>query len=123
VARAAERERVRWAKEEVLRNGAGGTEAMLASRRAHPLVQTAIDIHRHLGIDIGESGAAATGSTDANVGVVRGIPSISVGRSRGGNQHTLSEWADVPSALSATKMILLLALSLANSGVPASPVP
>ena len=120
VARAAEREKVTWAKEEVQRNKAGGTEEMLADRRAHPLVQTAIDVHRFLGIDIGERGAAATGSTDANAGVVRGIPSISVGRSRGGNQHTLSEWAEVTSALPATKMILLLALSLAGGRTPAS---
>ncbi|HEV2132033.1 MAG TPA: M20/M25/M40 family metallo-hydrolase, partial [Longimicrobiaceae bacterium] len=63
VVRAAEAEGVKWAKEEVTRNRAGGTEEMLADRRRHPLVQTALDVHRHLGI---ESRAIATGSTDAN---------------------------------------------------------
>jgi len=111
VTRAAEAEGVQWAKEEVTRNRAGGTEAMLADRRRHPLVQTALDVHRHLGI---ESRAVPTGSTDANAAVVRGIPAISVGRGEGGEQHTLSEWANAPSALPATRMVLLLAVSLAG---------
>jgi acetylornithine deacetylase/succinyl-diaminopimelate desuccinylase-like protein len=111
VARAAAEHRVSWDKEIVSRAPAGGTEEMLRDRRAHPLVQTAVDVHRHLGIP---TRAAATGSTDANAGVVRGIPSISVGRSNGGDQHTLSEWAEVSSALPATKMVLLLAVSLAG---------
>jgi hypothetical protein len=46
--------------------------------------------------------------------VVRGIPAVSVGRSHGGDQHTLSEWSDVPSALTGTRMVLLLALSMAG---------
>ena len=117
VAAAARAEGVEWRKEAVQRNRAGGTEAMLAERRTHPLVQTAIDIHRFVGIDLPAGHEAiATGSTDANVGVVRGIPSISVGRSFGGNQHTLSEWAHWPSALPATKMVLLLAVSMSGPG-------
>lgn len=111
VARAAEAHRVRWSKEEVQRLRAGGTAEMLRERRAHPIVQTALDVHRFLGV---ESTAEPSGSTDANVAVTRGIPAIAIGRGRGGNQHTLSEWADVPSTLTATKMILLLAVSLAG---------
>jgi acetylornithine deacetylase/succinyl-diaminopimelate desuccinylase-like protein len=100
------------------RNGAGGTEAMLAGARAHPLVQTAIDIHHALDISMGMPGAAEaipTGSTDANMGVVRKIPSISIGRSFGGGGHTLAEWAHWPSALPATKMALLLAVTMADA--------
>ena len=41
-------EKVEWSKEVVTRNRAGGTEDMLRDRRAHPLVQSAIAIHRHL---------------------------------------------------------------------------
>jgi acetylornithine deacetylase/succinyl-diaminopimelate desuccinylase-like protein len=111
VAAAAEAHRVGWSKEEVTRNRAGGTEEMLADRRRHPLVQTAVDAHRFVGL---EAAAAATGSTDANAGVVRGVPSIAVGRTRGGDQHTLSEWAEIDDALPATKMFLLLAVSLAG---------
>jgi acetylornithine deacetylase/succinyl-diaminopimelate desuccinylase-like protein len=113
---AAEAEKVQFEREVVQRNAAGGTEEMLRDRRAHPLVQTAIDIHRFVGIDLPRGReAVATGSTDSNAGVVRGIPSISIGRSIGGNQHTLSEWAHWPSALSASKMVLLLAVSMGDS--------
>lgn len=116
VERAATAHGVRWAKERVTENRAGGTAAMLRDRLAHPLVRTAVDIQRHLGVyRSGEPEALATGSTDANTGVVRGIPSISIGRSFGGDQHTLREYADVPSALTATKALLLLAVSLAGA--------
>jgi di/tripeptidase len=95
---------------------------MLKDRRTHPLVETAIDIYRYVGLELPKgSEAVATGSTDANIGVVMGIPSISVGRSYGGNQHTLTEWADWPSAQKATKMVLLLATSMA--GLPSPIVP
>jgi tripeptide aminopeptidase len=102
---------VEWAKEEVTRNRAGGTAEMLRERREHPLIQTALDAHAHFGV---ESRAIASGSTDANMGVVRGIPSISIGRSVGGDQHTLSEWSDVPSALTATKIAMTIALAMAG---------
>lgn len=111
VAAAAERHGVRWTAEVVNRMPAGGTEADLVDQRQHPLVMTAEAVYRHLGLP---QQILATGSTDANAGVVRGIPSIAVGRSLGGDQHTLSEWADIPSALSATKAVLLLAISLAE---------
>jgi di/tripeptidase len=109
---------VRWEAELENRMPAGGTEEDLADRRVHPLVVTAEAIYAHLGLP---NRPVASGSTDANAGVVRGIPSISVGRSFGGDQHTLSEWAHVPSALPATQAIVLLASALAE--VPdASPV-
>ena len=109
---AAEAHRVGWSKEVVQRLTAGGTEEMLRGRRAHPLVQTALDAHRFVGIT--DTRAVASGSTDANVAVTRGIPAIAIGRARGGDQHTLSEWAEVTSALPATKMVLLLAVSMAG---------
>jgi tripeptide aminopeptidase len=108
---AAESNRVGTQAEQVQHQRAAGTADALRDRRAHPIVQTALDIHRFLGI---ESSADATGSTDANMAVTRGIPAIAVGRARGGDQHTLSEWADRDSALPATKMLLLLAVSLAG---------
>jgi hypothetical protein len=49
------------------------------------------------------------------MGVVRKIPSIAIGRSRGGGGHTLTEWAHWPSALPATKMALLLAVTMADA--------
>lgn len=114
---AADEEKVALRVEVEQKNGAGGTEKMLEGARAHPLVQTAIDIQKQLGVRIGMPGASealASGSTDANVGVVRGIPSISIGRSYGGNQHTLTEWAHWPSALDGTKLTLLLAATFGD---------
>ena len=114
VQRAAAAHKVEWAKEVVQRNKAGGTEDMLRDRRAHPLVQTAIDIHDYLGLP---STPVPSGSTDSNAAVVRGIPSIAVGRSRGGDQHTLSEWADSKTALNPTKMVLLLGIAMGRLSV------
>jgi acetylornithine deacetylase/succinyl-diaminopimelate desuccinylase-like protein len=111
VAEAAAAHGVQWVAELVNRMPAGGTEADLADRRGHPLVTTAEAVYGSLGLG---DRVVASGSTDANAGVVRGIPSIAVGRSLGGDQHTLSEWADIPSALPATQAILLLAVSLAG---------
>ncbi|MES2306777.1 MAG: M20/M25/M40 family metallo-hydrolase [Gemmatimonadota bacterium] len=114
---AAEKEKVGFRVEIDTRNQAGGTTAMLAGARAHPLVQTAVDIQRALGISVGMPGAAeavASGATDANPGVVRKIPSIAVGRAYGANGHTVTEWADWPSALPATKMLVLLVASLGD---------
>jgi tripeptide aminopeptidase len=117
VASAAAAHKVKWKKEQTLRNKAGGTEQMLAARRTHPLVLTALDAHRFVGID---SRATASGSTDSNMAVVRGIPSISIGRSIGGDQHTLTEWSEVDSALPATRIVLLIAVAMAGLSVPGS---
>ena len=112
---AAAAESVGFRREWIQRGAAGGTPAQLATRREHYLVRTAVDVLRHLGWSF-EAGAEAiaSGSTDANVGVVRGIPAIAVGRSRGGDQHTLREWADVPTARLATKQLVLLAAAVAQ---------
>jgi tripeptide aminopeptidase len=118
---AAAREKVELVVEVEQKNGAGGTPRMLEPARRHPLVQTAIDIQKQLEVDFGMPGAAEalpTGSTDANVGVVMGIPSIAIGRSQGGNQHTLTEWAHWPSALQGTKLTLLLATTFGDGVKP-----
>jgi len=113
--RAADAERVGFRREAIVRNEAGGRPEDLADRRRHPVVQTAVDVLKHLGFDFrGGSPVSASGSTDANAGVVRGIPAISVGRSVGGDQHTLSEWSEIEPARLATKQIVLLAAALAE---------
>ena len=112
---AADAERVEFHREIIQQSPAGGTPDQLADRREHPIVQTAVDILRYLGHDFGNRPPArASGSTDANVGVVRGIPSVCVGRAYGGNQHTLSEWSDIESARIGTKQIILLTAALAE---------
>lgn len=114
-AAAAEAEGVAFAREYIQKSEAGGRPEQLADRRAHPLVQTAVDVLRHLGVALPPGREALpTGSTDSNAAVIRGIPSISVGRAYGGNQHTLSEWADIDSAKIGTKQIVLLVAALAE---------
>jgi tripeptide aminopeptidase len=117
VAAAAEAEGVDWALEAVNRTPAGGTEASLADRRRHPLVETALHVHEHLGF---EARASASGATDANVAVARGIPAIATGTGRGGNAHTLQEWAYVPIQREGMRMLLLLTVSLAGLAGPAT---
>ncbi len=112
---AAAAHKVTFTREWIQRSEAGGRPEQLTDRRAHPLVQTAIDVLRYLGVELPKGREAlATGSTDANVGVVQGIPSIAVGRARGGDQHTLQEWSDIESAKIGTKQIILLAAALAG---------
>ncbi len=112
---AAAAHKITFAREFIQRSEAGGRPEELADRRAHPLVQTAVDVLRHLGTNLPPGrDAVATGSTDANAGVVRGLPSIAVGRARGGDQHTLQEWSEVASARAGTKQIILLAVALAE---------
>jgi acetylornithine deacetylase/succinyl-diaminopimelate desuccinylase-like protein len=63
---------VTFEREWIQRSEAGGRPEQLEGRRAHPLVQTAVDVLQYLGVDLPDGGEAiATGSTDSNAGVVR----------------------------------------------------
>ncbi len=99
------------------KSGAGGTEKQLQGARAHPLVQTAVDINRALGMSPGMPGAqeaVATGATDANPGVVRKIPSVAIGGSKANGAHQLTEYAIASSALPSTKLLYLLTATFAD---------
>lgn len=112
---AAKKEKVEFAREWIQKSGAGGRPEQLQDRRAHPIVQTAVDVLTYLGVKLQPGREAVpSGSTDANAAVVRKIPAISVGRASGGNQHTLTEWAEPESAKTATKQVVLLVASLAE---------
>lgn len=107
----AERQKVGVRVEVDQKNQAGGTAKQLEGARAHPLVQTAVDINRFLGMSAGMPGAeeaVATGATDANPGVVRKIPAIAIGGSKSGGAHQLSEFALASTALPSTKLLYLL---------------
>jgi len=119
----ADRQQVGLRVEVDQKNGAGGTAKMLEGARAHPLVQTAVDINRFLGMSAGMPGAqeaVATGATDANPGVVRKIPAIAIGGSRANGAHQLSEWALASTALPSTKLLYLLTATVA-SGIKTVP--
>lgn len=99
------------------KNQAGGTAKQLEGARAHPLVQTAVDLNRFLGMSPGMPGAeeaVATGATDANPGVVRKIPAIAIGGSKANGAHQLSEYAIASSALPSTKLLYLLTATFAD---------
>jgi len=52
------------------------------------------------------------GSTEANVGIEKGILSVNLGRTYGRNKHSLSEEADIDGLFLAMRQILLLVCSL-----------
>ena len=113
--KAAADQKVAFAREFIQKSEAGGREEQLAGQLASPVVQTAVAVLNYLGVKLVPDGEPVpTGSTDANVGVVHGVPSVAIGRTRGGNQHSLSEWADIASAKAGTKQLILLAVSLAG---------
>ncbi len=110
---AAQAQGVTFTREWIMKSAGGGRPEDLAGRRGHPIVQTAVDVLRYLKFDLPKGHEAEPdGSTDANAGVVNGIPSISTGRCIGEGQHTLGEWADIESARIGAKQIVLLAAAL-----------
>ncbi|MBM3751425.1 MAG: M20/M25/M40 family metallo-hydrolase [Acidimicrobiia bacterium] len=112
---AAAAQKVTFVREWIQRSEAGGRPEQLAARRAHPVVQTAIDVLRFLDVSLPASREAVpSGATDGNVGVLLGIPTVSIGAANGGGGHTLQEWARTDSAKIGTQQVVLLAVSLAE---------
>lgn len=70
------------------------------------LVRTVFDILKFL--DIKEIEVDPLGSTEANVGIEKGILSVNLGRTYGRYKHTLSEEAEINGLFLAMKQILLL---------------
>ncbi len=102
---------VTFTREYIQQSEAGGRPETLASRLTHPIVKTPVDVLNYLGVT---PLLNPSGSTDANVGVVKGIPSVSIGRTKGGNQHSLTEWAEIASEKTGAKQMLLILVSLAE---------
>ena len=74
------------------------------------LVKTLVDILRYLavpGIEVDPCG-----STEANAGIERGIPSVNIGRTFGVQKHSLEEEADIEGLFTAQKQLVLLLASL-----------
>jgi acetylornithine deacetylase/succinyl-diaminopimelate desuccinylase-like protein len=74
------------------------------------LVKTVMDILDYL--EVNGARADPLGSTDANVGIERGILSINLGRTYGRFKHSLREEADIDGLFLAQKQILLLLFCL-----------
>lgn len=114
---AAKKEGVEFRVEMANETAAGGTAAQLVDRRKHPIVQTGVDVMSYLmqqEYPDRKVEAVATGSTDGNIGVEMGIPTIAVGRTIGKGQHTLDESAEIGAIDIGTKQIILLAAFLSG---------
>jgi acetylornithine deacetylase/succinyl-diaminopimelate desuccinylase-like protein len=114
---AARAEHTGFRREVTLEMTAGGTEAQLQDRRAHPIVQTGVDALTWLLHERWPERtvrAVATGSTDGNVGVAMGIPTIALGRTFGRDQHTVEEAAEIEGTVPGTRQVVLLAACLAG---------
>jgi len=112
---AASEEKVGFRMEVVSESPAGGVASQLIDRRNHPIVQTGIDVLNYLlkrEYPSVRVSAVASGSTDGNIGVEMGIPTIAVGRTFGKDQHTLRESAEIKPLFLATKQLVLLAFAL-----------
>jgi acetylornithine deacetylase/succinyl-diaminopimelate desuccinylase-like protein len=106
---------VKFTREFIQKSEAGGRPETLAPRLSHPIVRTPVEVLKYLDM---VAITTPTGSTDANVGIVHNIPSVSIGRARGGNQHSLSEWADEASAKMGAESLLLIVIALAELSNP-----
>jgi len=74
------------------------------------LVMTVTDILEYLGVKDIE--VDPLGSTEANVGIEKGILSVNLGRTHGRYKHSLREEADIDGLFLALKQIILLVCSL-----------
>lgn len=77
----------------------------------HPLVETAIQAQTHLGI----APTLAIGSTDANVLLAKGIPTVVVGVTYGANAHRLDEYIEVAPLANGLWQLLLLTVGVAQN--------
>lgn len=86
--------------------------ARLSSR--HPLVRAAQETLATLG---GLEPSLSIGSTDANIPLAAGIPSVCIGITTGGNPHTTSEYIDTQPVSLGMQQVTLLTLVAAQNTV------
>ena len=77
----------------------------------HPLVKRALAVLRQVGL----RGTLETGSTDGNVPLSEGCPTVTVGITYGGNAHRLDEYVEVSPVASGIRQLILLTLATANA--------
>jgi tripeptide aminopeptidase len=76
----------------------------------HVLVQGALTTLAELDI----RGVLETGSTDGNVPLAHGCPTVTIGITRGGNAHRLDEFIEVSPVQTGMKQLIVLALATAR---------
>ncbi|MGJ3239987.1 MAG: M20/M25/M40 family metallo-hydrolase [Anaerolineae bacterium] len=76
----------------------------------HPLVQGALATLAHLGL----RGSLETGSTDGNIPLAAGCPTVTIGITRGGNAHRLDEYIEIKPVEAGMKQLITLTLAAAQ---------
>ncbi|GAB5491962.1 MAG: M20/M25/M40 family metallo-hydrolase [Phototrophicaceae bacterium] len=74
---------------------------------SHPLVQGALATLSQLGL----RGALETGSTDGNIPLANGCPTVTIGITNGGNAHRLDEYIETKPVHDGMKQLITLALA------------
>ncbi len=76
----------------------------------HPLVQAAVESLNRVGV----KATLETGSTDGNIALAAGCPTVTVGVTRGGNAHRLDEYAELAPVRDGMQQLMTL-ISAASS--------
>lgn len=79
---------------------------------SHPLVQGAVAALKCQGV----RASLETGSTDGNVPLSFGVPTVTIGITRGGNAHRLDEYIDTEPVAAGMRQLIVLALAAAENG-------
>jgi acetylornithine deacetylase/succinyl-diaminopimelate desuccinylase-like protein len=82
----------------------------------HPLVVQALDALARVGV----RGTLETGSTDGNVPLSDGCPTVTVGITRGGNAHRTDEYVEVGAVALGIRQLVMLALAAADANANTS---
>jgi acetylornithine deacetylase/succinyl-diaminopimelate desuccinylase-like protein len=77
----------------------------------HPLVQGALAALERLGV----RGTLESGSTDGNVPLSEGCPTVTIGITRGGNAHRLDEYIELAPVAAGMRQLITLTLAAAYS--------
>ncbi|MCC6801780.1 MAG: M20/M25/M40 family metallo-hydrolase [Anaerolineae bacterium] len=77
----------------------------------HPLVVRAQEVLAQLGV----RATLETGSTDGNIPLSQGCPTVTIGITRGGNAHRLDEYIEVSPVASGLRQLILLTLATADA--------
>lgn len=78
----------------------------------HPLVERALKALAKVGV----RGTLENGSTDGNIPLSKGCPTVTVGITRGGNAHRLDEYVEVTPVSAGLRQLILLTLTTASAG-------
>lgn len=80
----------------------------------HPLVRAAIESLSHVGVQA----MLETGSTDGNISLAAGCPTVTVGVTRGGNAHRTDEYAEVAPVRDGMRQLITLTLAASDKAFP-----